>query len=175
MSVSTGKTRMRQAVGNFHDADGLHDIVQLFVVQDVTPSDLTVLVGQTPLDESLRPYLRRNPGTILDSMLVAMSTIGMTEGAGPLLVSSTPFGDRLVAAADTADSGQGSAQPFLARWLSTRHAGYLHEQLDAGAALLCIHVRNGEEEKQAGRALLQHSRHQVQMHDFSFPDPTPPV
>ena len=30
-----------------------------------------------------------------------------------------------------------------------------------------------EEEKRAGRALLKYSRHQVQMHDFSFPDPAP--
>jgi hypothetical protein len=104
-------------------------------------------------------------------MLASMSAISMTEDAGPLLVSSTPFGELLVAAA--ADAAE-NAQPFLTRWLSARHAGYLHQQLDAGAVLLCVHVRNGEEEKRAGRVLLQQSQHRVQMHDFSFAD-SPPV
>ncbi len=171
MNTSTGKTRLRQAVGSFDDAAGLHDIVQVLADHGVALSDLTILVGQGCLDDKLVPYQGRIPGSILDRVLASMSTIGMTEDAGPLMASSTPFGDCLIAAAEKAET----AQPFLTRWLSVRHAGYLQQQLDAGAALLCIHVRNGEEEKRAGRALLQHSRHQVQMHDFSFPDPTPPT
>jgi hypothetical protein len=171
MNVSRGKNRLRQAVGSFDDAAGLHGIAQVLTDQDVAPSDLTVLVGQKPLDDSRLPYLHSNPGTILDGMLASMSAISMTEDAGPLLVSSTPFGELLVAAA--ADAAE-NAQPFLTRWLSARHAGYLHQQLDAGAVLLCVHVRNGEEEKRAGRVLLQQSQHRVQMHDFSFAD-SPPV
>lgn len=171
MNASTGKIRLRQAVGSFHEAGSLRDVVQVLADQDVISSDLTVLVGQESLDDKFLPPMRSNPGTMLDSALASMNAIGVTESAGPLLVSSTPFGDRLIAAADTAQT----PQPFLTGWLSARHAGYLHQQLDAGAALLCILVRNGEEEKRAGRALLQHSRHQVQMHDFSFPEPTPPA
>ncbi|MGI9450296.1 MAG: hypothetical protein ACR2QH_06635 [Geminicoccaceae bacterium] len=172
MNVSTGKARLRQAVGSFEDAGGLHDIAQRLVDQAAALSELTVLVGQKPFDDSLLPYLHSNPGTILGNLLAMMTPIGITEGAGALLASSSPFGDLLVAAAT--DSAE-SAQPFLTRWLSARHAGYLHQQLDAGAVLLCVHVRNGEEEKRAGRALLQHSKHQVQMHDFSFPDPPSPA
>ena len=171
MNASTGKARLRQAVGSFEDVGGLHDIAQMLVDQGAALSELTVLVGQTPLDDNLSPHQRSNPGTILDHVLAAMTPIGMTKGAGPLLASSSPFGDLLVAAA--ADGAE-TSQPFLTRWLSARHASYLHQQLDAGAALLCVHVRNGEEEKRAGRALLQHSKHQVQMHDFSFPE-APPV
>ncbi len=171
MNASTGMARLRQAVGSFDEPGGLGDILQVLADQGVALSDLTVLVGQKPLDDKLVPYQRSNPGTILDRALTSMSAIGMTEGAGPLLVSSTSFGDRLIAAVDTAET----SQLFLTRWLSARHAVYLHQQLDTGAALLCIHVRNGEEEKRAGRALLQHSRRQVQMHDFSFFDPMPPT
>lgn len=171
MNVSTGKIRLRQAVGSFDDAVSLQDIVQVLADQDVALSDLTVLVGKLSLDDKLVPFQDRNPGTILDRVLTSMSMIGRTEGAGLLLVSSTPFGDCLIAAAEKAET----SEPFLTRWLSARHAGFLQQQLDAGAALLCIHVRNGEEEKRAGRALLQHSRHQVQMHDFSFSEPTPPT
>ena len=170
MNASTGKEKLRQAVGSFEDAGGLHDITQTLVDQGAALSELTVLVGQTALDDNLFPHQRSNPGTILDGMLATMTPIGMTMSAGPLLVSSSPFGELLAAA--TADNAE-TVQPFLTRWLSTRHAGYLHQQLDAGAALLCVHVQNGQEEKRAGRALLQHSKHQVQMHDFSFPDPPP--
>ena len=168
MTASTGKTRVRQAVGSFDDAEGLQGVVQVLTDRGVTPAELTILVGQKSLDDTFLAPVRNEPGSVLDSALTSMRPIGTTEGAGPLLVSATPFGNRLVAAA--ADPS-GTAQPFLTRWLSARHAGYLHQQLDAGTVLLCVHVRNGEEEKQAGRALLKHSRHQVQMHDFSFPDP----
>jgi len=171
MNASTGRIRLRQAVGSFDEAGSLCDVVQVLADQDVATADLTVVVGQDSLDDTFLPAIRSNPGAMLDCATASMSAIVMTENAGPLLVSSTPLGDRLMAAADTAQT----PQPFLARWLSARHAGYLQQQLDAGAALLFIHVRNGEEEKRAGRALLQHSRHQVQMHDFSFPAPMPTV
>lgn len=170
MTTSTGKIRARQAVGSFHETGGLQEVVTVLADQGVAASDLTVMVGRSPLDKRFLPHMRSHPGTMLDGALADMRPIGTTEGVGPLLVSSSPFGDRLVAAA--ADRTR-SAQPFLTRWLSARHAGYLHEQLDAGAVLLCIHVQNGEEEKRAGRALLEHSKHQVQLHDFSFPDPSP--
>ncbi|MGI9498665.1 MAG: hypothetical protein ACR2P3_01390 [Geminicoccaceae bacterium] len=172
MNASTGKIRLRQAVGSFDEAGSLRDVVQVLADQDVAPSDLTVLVGQDCLEGKFLTPMRSDPGTMLDIAMASMNAIGMTESAGPLLVSSTPFGDLLIAAA----AGMAETpQLFLTRWLSARHAGYLQEQLDAGAALLCIHVRNGEEEKRAGRALLRHSRHQVQMHDFSFPDEAPPA
>lgn len=172
MSASTGKVRLRQAVGTFHDATTLLNVAQVLTERGVAPLDLTVLVGQAALDDKLLPHASETPGTILDKALTSMSVIGATQGAGPLLVSSGPFGDLFVAAAS--DDAL-SSTPFLTRWLSPRHAGYLHQQLDAGAALLWVYVRNGEEEKRAGRALLQHSQHQVQMHDFSFPDPSSPI
>lgn len=172
MNASTGMVRLRQAVGTFHDAAPLHNVAQVLTDRGVEPADLTVLVGHETLDTKLLPHVSANPGTVLDKALTSMSVIGATQGAGPLLVSSGAFGDRLVAAAT--DKAQ-SSEPFLARWLPPRHAAYLHEQLDAGAALLWAHVRNGEEEKRAGTALLKHSQHQVQMHDFSFPDPSSPT
>lgn len=167
MSAPTGTRRIRQAVGIFDDAAALHQVAQILTEQGVEPSDLTVLAGRETLDKKLVSYRHANPGTVLDQALASMRVIGTTDGAGPLCVSSGSFGDLLVAAVEEA----GPSDPFLDRWLPSRHAGFLHNQLDAGAALLWVQVRNGAEEKRAGRALLKHSRHQVQMHDFSFPNP----
>ena len=171
MSASKGTIRLRQAVGSFDDAAALESITQAMIEQGVSRPDLTVLVGQVSLDDKLLPHIGMNPDSVLNIALTSMSPIGATQAAGPLMVSSGMFGDLLVAEAYEQTEGSG---PFLARWLPNRHADYLHQQLDAGAALFWIHVRNGEEEKRAGMALLQHSQHQVQMHDFVFSSPSPP-
>ena len=121
MSASKGKIRARQAVGSFHEARDLRGVVKVLADQGVAASDLTVMVGRAPLDERFLPYTRSHPGTILDGALNDMRPIGTTAGAGPLLVSSSPFGDRLTAAAAAAAAEQrpGVRSLFL-------HAGFRH-------------------------------------------------
>jgi len=170
MRASEGIVRLRQAVGSFDDAAALDTTAHILVDQGVARPDLTVLVGKEALDAKLLPHVKTDPTSDLNVALKSMNTVGSTNPDGLLLASAGMFGDFLFAASSNEVE---SSDPFLSNWLPNRHADYLHQQLDAGAALLWVNVRNGQEERRAGTALLRHSRHQVQMHDFSFPGPTP--
>lgn len=162
MAASMRGPKIRQAVGVFYEADRLQQTLDALTTAGVDRGDLAILAGRETVDTKIRTYLEKMDSGVLRDLLQAMIVVGPVSQAGPLFISRGHLAEFL----SRANKDEATAKPFPDGHLSDRHASFLRAQLDAGACLLWVTIRNGDEEKTAGGALLKYSRHQVQMHDL---------
>lgn len=155
--------KFRQAVGVFYDPDRLQEALVTLTTAGVDRDDLALLAGRETIDTKVRSRPSQADSGILEDLLQAMIVVGPVSQAGPLLISRGRLADFL----SRSISDETAARPFPDGHLPERHAAFLRGQLDAGACLLWVTVRDEAQDKRAATALLEHSRHQVQLHDFS--------
>lgn len=162
MAASARSPKLRQAVGIFYEAERLRETLDALVSAGVDRNDLALLASQEAIETKFRPYVSKTDNPVLGELLQTMIVVGSASEAGHVFTSRSRLADFL-----TRSKGDESTEkPFPDGHLLDRHAAFLREQLDAGACLLWVTVHNPDEEKRAGRALLEHSRHRVQMHDL---------
>jgi len=162
MAPSTRSPKLRQAVGIFYEAARLQVTLDALIAAGVDRDDLALLAGREMIDSTIRPQLDKTRNPILKDLLQTMIVVGSINEVGPMFISRSRLADFL----GRAQEDELAEKPFPDGHLPDRHAAFLREQLDAGACLLWITVHNPDQEKRAGRALLKHSRHRVQMHDL---------
>ncbi|MGI9491121.1 MAG: hypothetical protein ACR2QF_01705 [Geminicoccaceae bacterium] len=156
------RPRLRQAVGVFYEAGRLQQTLDTLTMASIDLADLAILARREAIDTNLRPHLEKMDSGVLRDLLQEMIVVGPVSQAGPLFISRGHLAEFL----SRTSKDEGMAKPFPGGHLSDRHSAFLQDQLDAGACLLWVTIRNGDDEKTAGAALLRHSRHQVQMRDF---------
>ncbi len=162
MAASMRGPKLRQAVGIFYDADRLQQTLEALTEAEVNHADLAILAGHEAIDAKIRSYPEKANSGVLRDLLQAMIVVGPVSQAGPLFLSRGHLAEFL----SRTRSGEATTKPFPGEYLSDQHAAFLQEQLDAGGCLLWVTIRNGDQEKAAGAALLKYSRHRVQIHDL---------
>ena len=162
MATSMRRSKIRQAVGVFYETGRLQLTLDALTMAGVDRANLAILAGRETIDTKFRPHLEKTDSVVLRDLLQAMIVAGPVSQSGPLFISRGHLAEFL----RRASKDEAMVKTFPDGYLSDRHAAFLQGQLDAGACLLWVTIRNGDEEKTAGAALLEHSRHQVQMHDF---------
>lgn len=162
MVASMRGPKVRQAVGVFYEAERLQQTLDALIVAEVDHADLAILAGRETIDAKIRSYPEKANSGVLRDLLQAMIVVGPVSQAGPLFLSRGHLAEFL----NRTSSDEATAKPFPSEYLSDRHAAFLQEQLDAGGCLLWVTIRNGDQEKAAGAALLKYSRHRVQIHDL---------
>ena len=156
-------SKLRQAVGVFYEPERLEQALDRLVNAGFDIEHFGLLAGRETVENQVRPYAVDAHNLILDELLQTMIVLNHVSKAGPLFLSR----GRLANFLNRTSFDRSATKPLLDGHLPDPHAAFLREQLDAGACLLWVAVNDENREKMAGTVLLQHSRHQVHLHDLS--------
>ena len=146
----TGQTKLRTAVGVFHDITRLRDAANSLAAIGCSTDDI-ILVHETgalnsQLDTNFDDHLSSIPRMIRNLEGVATKQTNQQANSAALK--------------------RGRVAKFET-WLPNRLAGDLDDQLSRGGCLLFCTALSDKQELAITNALLQHSADRVQVHDIS--------
>jgi len=177
-------TKVREAVGVFHDEKSLLSAVDGLLIAGFDRSHLSLLAGQKTIEAKLGQRFEKvadledNPTvptaafvgidsrTEAKGVLVgALFYVGACASIGTVVASGGTVAAALVAVALGGGAG-GLIGAALARLVDQRHAQRLQEQLEHGGLLLWVRTPDGEHERRAVDLLRRHAAADVHVHDL---------
>jgi hypothetical protein len=182
MTREMERSNVREAVAVFDTAEDLQEAVDELMSSGFDRAELSLLAGQTAIDEKLGHRYRRaseleDDPAVPRQFYVSTEAIGDAEGwlvGGLLYVGAVATAGVVVAsggtlaailtAASLAGGAGGLIGAALAKLVVDQHAHYLQEQIDRGGLLLWVRTWNAEREKRATEILGRHSGHDVHVH-----------
>jgi hypothetical protein len=177
-------TKVREAVGVFHDEKALQSAVDSLLIAGFDRSYLSLLAGERAVETKLghryekvaeleddpvvptRAYAGVDSRTEGEAALVGgLFYVGAVAAAGMIVASGGTAAAALIAAA-VAGGGGGLIGAALARFLEHRHAHRLQEQLNHGGLLLWVRTPTAEDEGRATEILRANGADDVHVHDL---------
>lgn len=175
---------VREAVGVFHDRDGLLTAVDDLMNAGFDRAELSLLASEQAVQEKLgRAYDKVE--TLEDDSTVprvafvgnhseaigrvglvgGLAYIGATVAAGAVVASGGALAATIAAAA-IAGGGSGMLGAFAAHLLGQERARGLQHQLDRGGLLLWVHCSDRTHEERATEILTRDGGEHVHVHDL---------
>ncbi|MGH6962336.1 MAG: hypothetical protein ACREE7_17780 [Dongiaceae bacterium] len=180
-------TKIREAVGVFHDEKSLQSAVDALLVAGFDRSYVSLLAGQHAIESKLGHHFEKVAELEDDPEVPTQAYVGTdsrTEGkaaivgglfyvgavaaAGMIVASGGTMAAALIAGA-VAGGGGGLIGAALAQFLEHRHANRVQTQLDHGGLLLWVRTPAPEDERRAVDILRTHSADDVHVHDLPAP------
>jgi outer membrane lipoprotein SlyB len=177
-------TKVREAVGVFHDEPALQAAVDELLDAGFEQADLSLLAGHQTIERKLGHYYEKvaeiedDPGVprraFVDidtrteakgSVIGGLAYVGAVAAAGMIVASGGTIAAALIAATLAGGAG-GVVGAAFARFLDQRHARHLHEQLDRGGILLWVRAADDGREARACEILKRHSADDVHVHEL---------
>jgi len=177
-------TKIREAVGVFHDERSLQSAVDALLVAGFDRSYLSLLAGQHTIESKLghrfekvadleddpevptRAYIGIDSRTEAKAAIVGgLFYVGAVAAGGMVVASGGTAAAALIAGA-VAGGGGGLIGAALAQFLEHRHAHRVQEQLDHGGLLLWVRTPAPEDERRAVDILRAHGADDVHVHDL---------
>ena len=177
-------TKIREAVGVFHDERSLQSAVDALLIAGFDRSYVSLLAGQHTIESKLghlftrvvdleddpavptRAYVGTDSRTEAKAAIVGgLFYVGAVAAAGMIVASGGTAAAALIAGA-VAGGGGGLIGAALAQFLEHRHANQLQAQLDRGGLLLWVHTPAPEDEQRAMDTLRAHGADDVHVHDL---------
>jgi hypothetical protein len=177
-------TRIREAVGVFHDEKSLQSAVDALLIHGFDRSYVSLLASQHAVESKLGhrfdkvadleddPAVPTHAYVGVDSRTEGKAAIvgglfyvGAVAAAGMIVASGGTAAAALIAAA-VAGGGGGLIGAALAQFLEHRHAHRLQEQLDHGGLLLWVRTPSVESERRAVEILRAQDADDVHVHDL---------
>ena len=180
-------TKIREAVGVFHDEKSLQSAVDALLVAGFDRSYVSLLAGQHTIESKLGHRFEKVADLEDDPEVPTQAYVGTdsrTEGkaaivGGLFYVGAVAAGGIIVASGGTmaaaliagavAGGGGGLIGAALAQFLEHRHANRVQTQLDHGGLLLWVRTPAPEDERRAVDILHAHSADDVHVHDLPAP------
>jgi hypothetical protein len=180
-------TKIREAVGVFHDEKSLQSAVDALLVAGFDRSYFSLLAGQRAIESKLGhrfekvadleddPEVPTQAYVGVDSRVEGKAAIvgglfyvGACAAAGLIVASGGTMAAALIAGA-VAGGGGGLIGAALARFLEHRHANRVQIQLEHGGLLLWVRTPAPEDERRATDILHAHGADDVHVHDLPAP------
>jgi len=177
-------TKIREAVGVFHDERSLQSAVDALLIAGVDRSCLSLLASQHAIESKLghrfekvadleddpavptQAYVGIDSRTEGEAALVGgLFYVGAVAAVGMIVASGGTVAAALIAGA-VAGGGGGLVGAALARFLEHRHANRVQVQLDHGGLLLWVRTPAPEDERHAVEILRTHGAEDVHVHDL---------
>jgi hypothetical protein len=177
-------TKIREAVGVFHDEKTLQSAVDGLLIAGFDQSHLSLLAGERTVETKLGhryekvaeleddPEVPTKAFDDIDSRTEGKAAIvgglfyvGAVAAAGIIVASGGTAAAALIAAA-LAGGGGGLIGAGLAQFIEHRHAHRLQEQLDHGGLLLWVRTLAVDDERRAIEVLRAHGADDVHVHDL---------
>jgi hypothetical protein len=177
-------TKIREAVGVFHDEKTLQSAVDGLLIAGFDQSHLSLLAGERTVETKLGhryekvaeleddPTVPTKAFDDVDSRTEGKAAIvgglfyvGAVAAAGIIVASGGTAAAALIAAA-LAGGGGGLIGAALAQFIEHRHAHRLQEQLDHGGLLLWVRTPADNDERRAIEILRAHGADDVHVHDL---------
>jgi hypothetical protein len=177
-------TKIREAVGVFHDEKTLQSAVDGLLIAGFDQSHLSLLAGERTVETKLGhryekvaeleddPEVPTKAFDDIDSRTEGKAAIvgglfyvGAVAAAGIVVASGGTAAAALIAAA-LAGGGGGLIGAGLAQFIEHRHAHRLQEQLDHGGLLLWVRTLLVDDERRAIEILRAHGADDVHVHDL---------
>jgi hypothetical protein len=177
-------TKIREAVGVFHDEKTLQSAVDGLLIAGFDQSHLSLLAGERTVETKLGhryekvaeleddPTVPTKAFDDVDSRTEGKAAIvgglfyvGAVAAAGIIVASGGTAAAALIAAA-LAGGGGGLIGAALAQFIEHRHAHRLQEQLDHGGLLLWVRTPVENDERRAIDILRAHGAGDVHVHDL---------
>ena len=177
-------TKIREAVGVFHDEKTLQSAVDGLLIAGFDQSHLSLLAGERAVETKLGhryekvaeleddPTVPTKAFDDVDSRTEGKAAIvgglfyvGAVAAAGIIVASGGTAAAALIAAA-LAGGGGGLIGAALAQFIEHRHAHRLQEQLDHGGLLLWVRTPLENDERRAIEILRAHGADDVHVHDL---------
>jgi hypothetical protein len=178
---------VREAVGVFHEVDGLQAAIDELLSSGFDRAELSLLasdhaVAAKLLNVSFRETELEDDPTVPRGVYVSPAAMGAAEGglvgalayvggvatAGLIALAGGPIAV-IVLGAVLAGGAGGLLGTGLAEVVGHRRAAYFQEQLDRGGLLLWVRTWDAHREQKAVEILDRHSASDVHVHEF--PDP----
>lgn len=185
-STWTGR-KVREAVGVFHDPDGLQNAIDALLSHGFDRAELSLLAGEAAVERSLGHAWRgvreleddegvarvsyrsaESLGDAQGGLIGGLVYVGAMAGAGGVLVLGGPMVTTLIAAVLAGGTGC-LAGLVLARRIGRRRAARLGTQLAHGGLLLWVQTRTPDFEARAMQILSAHGAIDVHVHDRREP------
>lgn len=170
----------REAVGIFHDPQGLQGAIDELLSSGFHRAELSLLASEATVVDKLGHIYRKvdeladDPdvpraayvagedigdaeGGIIGGLVYVGATVGAVVASGGTLLA-------VIAGAALLGGAGGLLGAVLARWVGSHHAHYLHEQLEQGGLLLWVRTRDADREKHAIEVLGKYSAEKVHFH-----------
>jgi len=177
-------TKVREAVGVFHDEKSLLSAVDGLLIAGFDRSHLSLLAGQKTVEAKLGhrfekvaeleddPTIPTTAFVGIDSrteakgvLVGALFYVGACASVGMVVASGGTMAAALVAVALGGGAG-GFVGAALARLVDQRHAQRLQEQLEHGGLLLWVRTPDAEHERRAVDVLRRQGATDVHVHDL---------
>jgi hypothetical protein len=177
-------TRIREAVGVFHDERSLQSAVDTLLISGFDRSCVSLLAGQRTIESKLghrfekvadleddpavpkRAYVGTDSRTEGEAAIVGgLFYVGAVAAVGMIVASGGTAAAALIAGA-VVGGGGGLIGAALAQFLEHRHANQLQAQLDRGGLLLWVRTAAPEDERRAVDILRAHGADDVHVHDL---------
>ncbi len=182
---ATSTVKVREAVAVFDQAENYEAAIEELNSAGFDRADISLLASEAAVDQKLPHKYRRierledkdevprsayvsspDVTTGRGAAMAGLAYIGATAAAG-LVVASGGTMAAVIAAAIAAGGGGGALGSVAAKWLGTRHAQTIEEQVNAGGLLLWVNVRDPEHERRALDILSRHTTHDVHVHEIT--------
>jgi hypothetical protein len=177
-------TRIREAVGVFHDERSLQSAVDTLLISGFDRSCLSLLANQRTIDSKVghrfekvadleddpavpkRAYVGIDSRTEGEAAIVGgLFYVGAVAAAGVIVASGGTATAALIVGA-VVGGGGGLIGVALVQSLEHRHANQLQAQLDRGGLLLWVRTPAPEDERRAVDILRAHGADDVHVHDL---------
>jgi len=182
MTEQVERTKTREAVGVFDDAETLQAAADELMSSGFDRAYLSLLAGDAAVAEKIGHLYERIESAEDDpdsprTAYISVDALGDAEGAviGSLLFvpavaaigAVVASGGTLAAAIAAAAAGGGAGGllgSLLARFIDRRHADQIQSHIERGGLLLWVRTPNREMEQRAVEILRRHSAHDVHVH-----------
>jgi hypothetical protein len=181
MAIDPDPPPGREAVAVFDTPESLETAIDELLSSGFDRAELSLLASEHAVEEKLgHRYARTSDLADADvprTAFVSTAAIGDAEGAligGLIYVGATAAAGAVVAsggllaaaiAAGIVAGGTGGLiGAVLAKWVSTHHARYFHDQIERGGLLLWVHAGSTADEERAVRILEKHVPGKVHVH-----------
>ncbi len=177
--------KVREAVAVFENAADLEATIEELAGAGFHRADISLLASDAAVDAKLAHRYQRverledDPSapraayvstpavaTGQGAAMAGLAYIGATVAAGVVVASGGTMA-AVIAAAIAAGGGGGALGSIAAKWLGTRHAQTIEEQVNAGGLLLWVNIRDPEHERRALDILSHHSTRDVHVHEIT--------
>jgi hypothetical protein len=177
-------TKIREAVGVFHDERSLQSAVDTLLISGFDRSCLSLLASQRTLEAKLGrrfatvadleddPAVPKRAYVGIDSRIEGEAAIvgglfyvGAVAAAGMIVASGGTAAAALIVGA-VVGGGGGLIGVALVQSLEQRHANQLQAQLDRGGLLLWVRTPALDDERRAVNILRAHGADDVHVHDM---------
>ncbi len=175
---------VREAVGVFHDRNGLQNAVEDLLNAGFDRSELSLLAGAQAIEQKLGHAYQKVQELADDAsvpraafvgnhslsigrigIIGGLAYVGATVAAGAVVASGGALAATIVAAI-CAGGGGGLVGAWTARLLGRDQAKRLRDQLDHGGLLLWVALRDDDHERRALAILSQSGADDVHAHEL---------